>query len=1548
VRTLWGLAVIDAATTTSALKRGSFAPLHPLLAIQPPLLLAAYNTIIYPCQRNTSDRTAARALSSATLARQGRHLLPPHPPSAMSHVSSRAPLLNVRRDVRAERRRRWTLVLAGVAVLGASVIITLAVSLAMRGFETSNASKTFDALADDFAVQTFKAGWDRNRDVRRFGGFFRFQVEATGCLPNRQWFDIALARLRWKPSVPILRASFSPLIDPSQRARFEATMTKEAKRNVSIFQPTTRKPAPSSAGGYIPIVYTNTGTEPLKGPTFDQIGWSWDQYSDDIRDLFERAATTGRVLTSAPTYFRADKRQYSYVVVPVYLKPESFLRWVPDAMTRATVPILYCSGGPCPDSFSRFPPDSRADFVISARRLEVPLFGFNLSSPDVNSKDGKAEVIPLCYPAPLFVRGRGYPISNLTKDPNLQKPCEPLRKQSIDIQGGPFYLGNRTALLIGFITYTSQSGSVASSVMKRLRSNAQVMLAAESVEGTDTWPIQLRTYTQDSWISATPAASWEREVEINKQLLPVPLPSASNEDQPVTVTTMAGKKLKFTPSKLTPTVWISLDDPNYPTPGANSGLPVSGALVQSGATGPCQNLTVGNSTQDYITLCPPSMPMAEYQQAARRSQFRRSFISLIGGQVWRMQVASLEPYYVDHTDSRNALIGGLVLSAVLVVIVVSVMMARQEHIRKRQQKAAEGAHTLVVDYCVSEVKHCNDDLVLQLASLQKSLPVLAAADRQLQRATAVLAAAPVPSQGTDGRDDEDDDEQMLLTERSASAKQVRTAKSQLLAVHALVAPALAKLSDDVTTMETSAEQLHEISNDFSDYSKLRAGQFEIRHKLVNLRAVIGRAVEASSSGTSTGVNLFFSPSLPSHALIDPLRMQQILINGLSNAARYSKDITMTVKGLDEGDTIQRLSAMPVSSWYKSNKPDLEALRSQVGCVIASEAQEEGASNGQSAAPSSSSTGATSIHLPRRRRVAFLRRKKKKEEPMCEMPPSFVVIARQHQRRSGSSAATGNEALIAQYLVVEIAHTSLLIVDESEAATTVPTTVAANVEERTRSLGQAVSSFFTRLRRKVEAASSHAGSPVATAAPASGIELTATGVTAQQEQDSASGTDPLEAPNVATAMDQQTQTRPLAPSSAASTPASSDSPAVVGTAKSHSQRPQSTEPALKGTSIGLALSSSLVERMDGWIALHDEPDSKHPGCKVTRYSVVLPCWVANRVEESQNGQTGAGAAAPDVSSVLQGPTQAALSPTTNHELSLIGTRVSGIHNLWSAESLSPLASVEPFADITPSPVGVNRRAPGEDTAEVIKQGGFASTPTIALPPSFGRSSSASALSSSSHGPQPACLQQPSASELSSEAAYAPLLGLTPSAAGGIPAVPLPATLAAASTSASASLRQPILAHVLVADDDEVNRRLAKRMLQRLHCSCDTIDDVNLAAACFERTGQLEASALQAEEATVLPSGLADPPRPYDFALFDILCGEGLGWEACQKLRGMGLTSVPIFAMTGNLDASELQKYHDAGMEDLVLGKPFTIEALEKVLEDVLEKKRGVDELKLADT
>ena len=124
----------------------------------------------------------------------------------------------------------------------------------------------------------------------------------------------------------------------------------------------------------------------------------------------------------------------------------------------------------------------------------------------------------------------------------------------------------------------------------------------------------------------------------------------------------------------------------------------------------------------------------------------------------------------------------------------------------------------------------------------------------------------------------------------------------------------------------------------------------------------------------------------------------------------------------------------------------------------------------------------------------------------------------------------------------------------------------------------------------------------------------------------------------------------------------------------------------------------------------------------------------------------------------------------------------------------------------------------------------------------------------------------------------------------------------------------LGRVLVAEDNQVNQRVAVRMLERLRYRAD-----------------VAANGLEAVEAV--------SRIPYSAVLMDVQMPELDGYSATRQIRrresGINTRRTPIIAMTANAMQGDREKALDAGMDDYV-SKPVKREDLETVLERWISK------------
>jgi CheY-like chemotaxis protein/anti-sigma regulatory factor (Ser/Thr protein kinase) len=117
--------------------------------------------------------------------------------------------------------------------------------------------------------------------------------------------------------------------------------------------------------------------------------------------------------------------------------------------------------------------------------------------------------------------------------------------------------------------------------------------------------------------------------------------------------------------------------------------------------------------------------------------------------------------------------------------------------------------------------------------------------------------------------------------------------------------------------------------------------------------------------------------------------------------------------------------------------------------------------------------------------------------------------------------------------------------------------------------------------------------------------------------------------------------------------------------------------------------------------------------------------------------------------------------------------------------------------------------------------------------------------------------------------------------------------------------PARAHVLLAEDNPVNQKVASLLLKKLGFGVDVVSNGKEAVDAFHLV-------------------------PYDLILMDCQMPEMNGFEATQAIRTGSLRVPPIIALTANAFAGEKEKCLAAGMDDY-LAKPIKPESLDEKLE-----------------
>jgi CheY-like chemotaxis protein len=114
-------------------------------------------------------------------------------------------------------------------------------------------------------------------------------------------------------------------------------------------------------------------------------------------------------------------------------------------------------------------------------------------------------------------------------------------------------------------------------------------------------------------------------------------------------------------------------------------------------------------------------------------------------------------------------------------------------------------------------------------------------------------------------------------------------------------------------------------------------------------------------------------------------------------------------------------------------------------------------------------------------------------------------------------------------------------------------------------------------------------------------------------------------------------------------------------------------------------------------------------------------------------------------------------------------------------------------------------------------------------------------------------------------------------------------------------------ILVADDNQVNQRVAQKMLARLGYRADAVGNGAEVLEALQRV-------------------------PYDIILMDCQMPEMDGWQATREIRAAGAiwSHVRVVALTANAMSGDREHGLEVGMDDYIV-KPVTLHELRQAIE-----------------
>jgi PAS domain S-box-containing protein len=141
----------------------------------------------------------------------------------------------------------------------------------------------------------------------------------------------------------------------------------------------------------------------------------------------------------------------------------------------------------------------------------------------------------------------------------------------------------------------------------------------------------------------------------------------------------------------------------------------------------------------------------------------------------------------------------------------------------------------------------------------------------------------------------------------------------------LATPLSERQREFAETIRTSGDALLNLINDILDFSKIESGQLRLEHEPMSLHACVEGALDLTCGvGLAKGLDLLyrFDDAVPDRVLGDAARLQQVLVNLVSNAVKFTAQGEVVVRlSRREGEDGQPLLQVSVRDTGMGIAPD---------------------------------------------------------------------------------------------------------------------------------------------------------------------------------------------------------------------------------------------------------------------------------------------------------------------------------------------------------------------------------------------------------------------------------------------------------------------------------------------------------------------------------------------------------------------------------------------------------------------------------------------------